>query len=320
MSKIAATDRLARLVAAIPWIVAQDGAHVDEIAERFDYPREMLLDDLHNVVFFVGVPPYTPDTLIEVQIDDDIVWINYADWFSRPMRLTGGEALALLAAGESVLAVSGGDEVDSLARGLAKLRLTTGAGAETLDVQLGVAPESVLQDLRHAQQAGLAVDISYYSFARNERTARRIEPQRFFAEDGHWYVVAFCHLAEGERVFRLDRIDNLTITDAAATSSVPPSDDHFALDDQPRATIRLPLSRMGLLEHVPHDDLVHSKTEDSADSADSLVEVTLPISSIRWLERLAVRIGPRAELVRADDRLGEISFTAAAARLADLYR
>ena len=66
---------MARLIAAIPWIVAQDGASLDEISARFDYPRELLLKDLEEVVFFVGVPPYTPDTLIEVTIDDDMVWI-----------------------------------------------------------------------------------------------------------------------------------------------------------------------------------------------------------------------------------------------------
>ena len=129
MSAIAATDRLARLVAAIPWIVAQDGVSIDEVAVRFDYPRQLLLDDLQNVVFFVGVPPYTPDTLIEVQIADDLVWIDYADWFSRPMRLSGGEALALLAAGESALALDTQDEAGALARGLTKLRLATGTEA-----------------------------------------------------------------------------------------------------------------------------------------------------------------------------------------------
>ena len=55
MSAIAATDRMARLIAAIPWIVAQNGAPIDEIVERFDYPRQLLLDDL--VAFG---PPGTP--------------------------------------------------------------------------------------------------------------------------------------------------------------------------------------------------------------------------------------------------------------------
>ena len=75
---ISATERMKRLVAAIPWIVAQDGASLDEISDRFDYPRDLLVADLREVVFFVGVPPYTPDTLIEVDIDDDLVYISYA--------------------------------------------------------------------------------------------------------------------------------------------------------------------------------------------------------------------------------------------------
>jgi len=186
MSAIAATDRMARLIAAIPWIVAQNGAPIDEIVERFDYPRQLLLDDLQDVVFFVGVPPYTPDTLIEVQIDDDLVWIDYADWFSRPMRLTGGEALALLAAGETVLALDSQDEAGALARGLTKLRLATGTDAQALDVQLGVAQENVLRELRRALDEGVCVDITYYSLARDERTERRVEPYRFFPEDGRW--------------------------------------------------------------------------------------------------------------------------------------
>ena len=293
MSPIPAVDRMTRLVAAIPWIVAQDGASIDEIAERFDYPRDLLLDDLQNVVFFVGVPPYTPDTLIEVQIDDDVVWIDYADWFSRPMKLSGGESLALLAAGESVLRFDTQDEAGALARGLAKLRLATGAGADALDVQLGVASADILRDLRRAVADGVSVDISYYSFGRDERTERRIEPFRFFPEDGRWYVAAYCHRAEEDRVFRVDRIADLTVTDVPISAErhrggeVPV----FSLDEQPRATLRLPRSRIHLLEHLPVD---RRATVD-----DDTVEVELPVSSSRWLHRLMVRIGPGVELVES---------------------
>lgn len=314
MSRIASTDRLTRLVAAIPWIVAQDGVHVDEIATRFDYPRQLLLDDLHNVVFFVGVPPYTPDTLIEVQIDDDMVWIDYAEWFSRPMRLTGGEALSLLAAGETVLALDTRGEADApLARGLAKLRLATGTGSNALAVQLGAAEESILRDLRSAVEAGVAVDISYYSFARNERTERRIEPRRFFAEDGHWYVGAYCHRAGGDRVFRVDRIDSLAITDQrAATADVDLPEVSFSIDEQPRVTIRLPVDRAVLLDHVAIDEI--------ADLGDGRLEVTLPVSSVRWLDRLALRIGAGVEIVAVDEALGPVAIGRAATDLADRYR
>jgi proteasome accessory factor C len=290
MSKIAATDRMARLVAAIPWIVAQDGASVDEIADRFDYPRDLLLGDLQDVVFYVGVPPYTPDTLIEVTIDDDMVWISYADWFSRPMRLSGTEILALLAAGETALAFDTQDEAGALARGLTKLRLATGSDTETVDVQLGVAAETVLPELRAAAEAGRCVDIVYYSFARDERTERRVEPRRFFVEKGSWYVGGYCHRAEAERVFRVDRIDSFAVTDLPFVHPAPTGQESatFSIEEAPRVTLSLPSSRLHLLDGLP---------VDSTTTSNETAEVTLPVSSARWLDRLMIRIGPGVELL-----------------------
>ena len=90
-ARLTARDRLARLLAIIPWVAEHpDGAPIDDIVERFAYPRAQLLDDLQDVVFFVGVHPFTPDSLIEVEVGDDRVSIRYAEWFSRPLRLSPG--------------------------------------------------------------------------------------------------------------------------------------------------------------------------------------------------------------------------------------
>jgi proteasome accessory factor C len=309
MSKITATDRMARLIAAIPWIVAQDGALVDEISDRFDYPRQLLLQDLQDVVFYVGVPPYTPDTLIEVTIDDDMVWISYADWFSRPMRLSGTEILALLAAGETALAFDTQDEAGALARGLTKLRLATGSDPDTVDVQLGVTSENVLPDLRAAAERELCIDIAYYSFARDERTERRIEPRQFFMDRGNWYVGGHCQRAGAERIFRVDRIESTSRTDTPF--SRPPaaagSTDTFSIESGPRATLLMPSSRLHLLDGLPID---------SSDVVDDVARVTLPVSSLRWLERLMIRIGPGAELTEPTDETlrGDASQTSARIR------
>lgn len=287
--KIAAKDRMARLVAAIPWIVAQDGASVDEIAERFDYPRDLLLADLQDVVFYVGVHPYTPDTLIEVTIDDDMVWISYADWFSSPMRLSGAEILSLLAAGETALAFDNQDEAGALARGLTKLRLATGSDDDTIDVQLGGAAEA-LPTLRAALNSQTCVDISYYSFGRDERSERRIEPGRFFVDSGNWYVSGYCQAAQAERVFRVDRIDAITDTTVAFTQPVSGSDETFAMADAPRATLRVPLERERLLDGLPIDNRV--------ENADHLL-VTVPVASEQWLTQILMQLGSVGALVDA---------------------
>ena len=123
-TRLKASERLARLLSVIPWVAdLPDGVLIDDIAERFDYPRNQLLDDLQDVLFFVGVHPFTPDSLIEVDVSDDRVAIRYAEWFSRPLRLSPEEGARLLTAGRSVLALvddGADDEASPLLRALTK--------------------------------------------------------------------------------------------------------------------------------------------------------------------------------------------------------
>ena len=79
--------------------------------------------DLEQVVFMVGVPPYTPDALIEVEVDEGWVQINFAEYFRRPLRLTPPQAVALLVAGAGLLGVA---PDSALERGLAKLARKSG--------------------------------------------------------------------------------------------------------------------------------------------------------------------------------------------------
>ncbi len=305
-----AKDRMARLIAAIPWIVAQDGALVDEICSRFDYDRDLLLKDLGDVVFFVGVPPYTPDTLIEVTIDDDMVWISYADWFSRPMKLSGGELLGLLTAGETALSFDNQDEAGALARGLAKLRLASGSG-DAVEVEISGVDRTLLPGLRQAADTKTCVDIDYYSFSSNSKTNRRIEPDRFSVVDGAWYVGAYCHVAKAERVFRVDRIESLALTNDSFSGPHGQGEDGelFSLQDAPRATIAVPMDRVRMLDGLPLDDTTSESNE--------VLVVTLPASSQRWLESLLVRLGPGAEL--RDPSAHEASVSTAASRVLSRY-
>ena len=69
------------------------------------------------------------------------MWIRFADWFRRPLRLTPPEGLALVAAARALLSVpgQGGTGADSaLNSAVAKLEMVLGAGGdEALDIELG---------------------------------------------------------------------------------------------------------------------------------------------------------------------------------------
>jgi proteasome accessory factor C len=316
MPRPSATDRLGRILAMVPWIASQDGPRIDDVCVRFGIERDDLLADL-NVVFVVGLYPYTPDNLIEVDFDDDRVWISYTNFFERPLRLSREEALALLAAGVASAAQPGHDPDGPLARGLAKVSAVLGIDLEDdLGVVLADDGAGTLAALDEAMAEGRVLHVGYYSHARNEHTERDIEPLRRFATDGAWYLDAFCRSTGEHRVFRVDRITSLAATDDRFEGAPPPVDDGALRafspgDDVARVTIEVPGSGSWVAEQYPTDAVV--------DLGDGRRRITLAVSARPWLERLLLRLGPDATVVEAPPALADAG-PAAAARLLALYR
>lgn len=312
--RLTARERMGRLLAVIPWVVEQDGAPLDEIAARFDYPRPQLVDDLTQVVLFVGVHPFTPDSLIEVDITDDRVQIRYADWFSQPLRLTPEEGARLLTAGRTMLSLGDDEQATPLLRALAKLGMALGEGADSVvDVRLGDAPEATLDTLRRAVADGRQVELDYYTYGRDELTTRRVDPARVFSDHGNWYLHGFCHRADDERVFRVDRIRDARPTDAEITHPLEGGGASFSPGgDDPRIRLLLAPSASWVVEQYP------TETETTLD--DGRREVVMAVSAVPWLERLLLRLGPDAEVLEVDDPLPPDLTAAAAARVLARYR
>lgn len=313
-----APDRMRRVLAVVPWIVANPGWKVSEVAERFGLSEKDLLDDL-NVVFMVGLPPYSPDALVDVQIDDEgRVSISLADFFSRPLRLSPSQGLALLAAADGLLSIPGTDPEGALARAFGKLGRALGVGPEeALDIHLGNAEASMLDELRAAVAGSREVEILYYSYGRDERTERTIVPWRVFAEGGSWYVDGWCHRAGGERVFRVDRIESMQVL--ASVSDHRPPDDYQAVvfhpgADDPRITMRLEPEAAWVVDTYPVVVL-------ERDEAGRPSSIEMVVTAVPWLERLLVRLGPSAEIVEASGLEGAPQLAAdAASRLLARYR
>ncbi|NNE74318.1 MAG: WYL domain-containing protein [Acidimicrobiales bacterium] len=310
--------RLARLLAVIPWVAAQDGPLLTEVAERFDYPYERLTADLQEVVMFVGVYPFSPDQLIEVVVDDGRVWISYADWFSKPLKLTPDQALAMMAAGQSMLDIVGESEDNTtdgpLLRGLTKLGAAVGASAAApVEVRLGRAADDVLATLRAAVSEHQVVEMEYYVYSRDEFTRRVVEPHRFFANAGQWYISSYCRLAEADRVFRVDRIRSVdptgeTFVHEGESGPLPPIYDPAA--DDPRVVLEIDDTLEWVLQQFPHDEA--TRRDEGGWT------ITMAVSATPWLERLMVQLGPHARIVGGDAE--PIDVAAVAGRVLARYR
>lgn len=305
-----ATDRLARLLALVPWVVEHPGARLDELAARFGATPAQLAADLETLGM-VGVYPYTPDALVEVTVEDGEVWVHYAEWFERPLRLTAGEGLALVAAGRGLLGTPGADPQGALARGLAKLEAALRLrGEAAIDVALGEDAPGVVALLRQAVQEHRQVEIEHYSLDRDELVVRAVDPYAVTAEGGAWYLWGHDHLRGEERVFRVDRVREARLLDAGfdppePTEPAGPAAVYEARPGDPRVTLELAPRARWVVENHPHEAV------EVLD--DGRVQVVLPVSGRRWLAGLLVRLGPDARVVAVDGELDPAALAAAAA-------
>ncbi len=300
--RLTSSERMRRLLQLIPWVAERGGASLAEITERFDYPPEGLLDDLQRVVFMVGVPPYTPDALIEVEVNDGWVQISFADYFRRPLRLTPPQAVALLAAATGMLDLTGDS---ALERGLVKLAAALGVNPrETLEIRLGDATTEALPVLQEACRSHRPAAIRYYSYDRDAITERVIEPYRTFAHEGAWYVRAYCRLSDQRRTFRVDRVTSVELLEesfdpppepVAATVWSPP-------EGSPWVELTLEENAQWALDYYP----VTQVTWEGR-----ICRVRLSVGGIAWLERLLLRLGPAARVTASEGVPSDVARTAA---------
>jgi proteasome accessory factor C len=243
------------------------------------------------------------------------VWIRYADYFSRPLRLTPAEGLALLAAGKAVQSFPGADQSGPLARGLAKLGRTVGvAGDDALDVALASVPEDVMAAIRTGVDEGRQLELDYYSFGRDEVTRRVVDPYAVFSAGGQWYLSAYCHAVDDDRLFRVDRVRAASPLDSPvehSEGSVAGAVYH-ARDDDPRVTIELAPAARWVAEQYP--------VETVKELRGGSLRVTLAVSERAWLERLLLRVGPDGKMTKATDPALADAGREAACRLLERYR
>ena len=201
--------RLERVLALVPWIAEHPGTTIAELARRFEVDELELERDL-ELLPMCGLPPYTADRLIDLWVaDDGAVNIRLAEYFDRPLRLSPAEGVALLAAGRALLAVPGADAEGALATALGKLEA---ARRDRHGRRRRRWEAGQLVALQAAAADGEQLEIEYFSFARDEMTTRVVDPWRVFHAFGAWYLAGYCHAAQGERMFRVDRIRALRTT------------------------------------------------------------------------------------------------------------
>jgi proteasome accessory factor C len=294
------------MLVIVPYLVRHPGSGLGEVARLFDVPADELRRDL-TLLFMSGLPPYGPGDLIDVDVDeDDRVWIRMADHFSRPLRLTRGEALALYLRGTELLGTPGLPEAPALASSLEKLRRSL--GPETLadaDGRIETAatgrPAEHLETVRAAAGGRRRLEIEYFAGSTGEWSTRRIDPEEVFSSLGNWYTVAWDVNADAERLFRVDRIRRADETGETFEAR--------GLEGAGRA-LYTPTERdlvVRLLLRPPARWIAeYYVTVDQVERADGSLEVSMPAGRLGWVARLLLRVGADAEVLAPPELAEEL--------------
>jgi predicted DNA-binding transcriptional regulator YafY len=200
--------RTDRLFGILLFLQSRGRASAAELAARFEVSRRTILRDMESLSA-EGVP-------LESESGPGGGFRLMRGYFLPPLVFRPDEAWALLAGLHGLLAHGGVPRREALEQALAKLSGVmdgrTRLAAERMARRVGLqvfeaAPGPWLDRLASAAVDGEGLIITYDG--PEGELEREIDPWLLYSRGGHWFVEGYCHLRQGRRVFRTDRITAL---------------------------------------------------------------------------------------------------------------
>lgn len=288
-------SRLARLLAMVPYFQSRPGIALADAAADLGISESQLLKDL-DLLWMCGLPGHGPGDLIDLSYEGGTVTIIDDQGLRKPLRLTAEEALALVVALRTLAETPGVADNDAVQRALAKVESASGGAVDDATVAIALDRDSRVAPVLHrAVEEKRALQLRYYTAARDETTERVVDPLQVFTADGHTYLEAWCRRAEGVRIFRADRIDDLHLLDEPA--SPPPDVQQREVTEgvfQPAPEHLLVVLRLGAAYAWVAD---FYPVEEATELPDGELQVSLRVSEPAWVRALVLGSGGQVEVL-----------------------
>jgi proteasome accessory factor C len=274
---------------------------VDVLAREFNIDTDELISDL-EMAACCGIPPYTPDSLLEIVIDGDVVYAAPGQELMRERRVGIRDALEFILAARVMQELLSAEYNDVIASIVDKLGKANHLAA--LKAHLEQPPEYI-ETARNALEKGSQLEIDYYSFSKDELSRRVVDPVSLSSIAGQWYLDAYCHLVNAPRRFRVSRIREAVILDTSACKglhglkpSKPLSTASTFVGSSPEATLvtlRVDAKMTPIVEVLPLESI-----KQDGDGA----IVTMYSSGEVFLERLLMQLAGHGELLDPPELAG----------------
>lgn len=302
-------ERLPRLLALVPYLLARPGALIEEVAADFSVTVRQLRRDL-ELLWMCGLPGYGPGDLIDLSFEGDTVTVTFDAGMRRPLRLSGAEATALVVALRALAQTPGVLDSGSVHRALAKIEAAAGR-ADGVVIGLTRGPEASLTAVREALEHRRALRIRYYTPSRDTVSERTVDPMRLLMVEGRSYLEAWCRAAEEVRLFRLDRIEHVAPLSEPAMPPphARPTDSSAGLfraqPDQRVAVLTLTPNARWIAEYYPVDELIEGEQ--------GVVTVRMRYAETGWMVRLVLGLGADVVVLEPTELVAAVARRAHAA-------
>jgi proteasome accessory factor C len=302
---VSAAADVARMLALVPWLLERPGASLAETAETFGVEVATIERDLGHLDF-CGLPGLGGGDLFDVSLVGDRIVVQLADELRRPVRPTPSEALRLVLTLDAVVRILG-DELPALRTAVAKVRQALGVPEGAVEVVEPAQTGPVLA-VRQALADERRVRLRYRARGSQEASSREVDPLALHVLDGAWYLQAHDHTAGELRAFRLDRVVDLEVLDAARTTEVPtdlPPPRYRPGPDDLEVVLDLAPGARWVADAVVADRV--------APYADGRVRVTFRTDRPAWVAELVVMAGGDARVVTPPELAAQVQQRASAA-------
>jgi proteasome accessory factor C len=278
------------LIRLLPWLVANNGASLSEVASNFEVSEKHALELISQLV--VTGPSQAGGGLVDIDFEDaDSIFVSDAKSLDRPVKLSEFEAATLLGGLHYLEQFPHLVDADIVSGLISKIQ----QALPNVESPINVFPAPIAQGVRAAVDEGISsrrsITITYAAVTKDDVSTRTVDPMSTYLQDDFVYLKAWCRRSQAWRSFRLDRILDASLgTDSI---SIPENDEPSEAKREYLAAIELDKAYYGQLDQV---DIVSFK-----EYMWHAVEVELKVYSRDWLVSMILASGGRVKAVRPPD-------------------
>jgi len=270
------------LIEMLPWMVANNGASLHEVATQFDITDKYALELISQLV--VTGPSQDGGGLVDIDFEDaDSIYVSDAKSLDRPIKLTSLEATTLLGGLHYLEQFPSLASSEIVAGLITKIQSLLPSLESPISVIAAPIHDAIYEVLASSIQNKRAVQISYGALSKEDISERLVDPVQLYVRDDFTYLQAWCRRSQAWRNFRLDRI--MAAVQSENVLEVP---DDIVETQETReylAVIELDKAYYGQLDQV---DIITFK-----ESMWHAVEVQLKVYSRDWLISMILASGGR---------------------------